>query len=276
MYYTIIISYTILSLLLFLILSSSVLLLLPNTSLLPSHPLPNIPLLWSISSSSPNLPFLLFSPLPLQSSHSFYTCRHLDILIYIPAVSNLSKQLSMNIKRNTHLSIQSIRVGIWISLFIFHKNLTPHKLTEWMVEVWCVEVYRVGFDLVFGSGWCYVLVLTSYTYIILYYYILYTIIYYTYYLYYTLLFFRSIFLSSPPLPHPFQSIFCSSIQSFPSPLNPSIILYVSILTYAYLYCTILFPSSSPLFFQSFSSSFSSSPSQSSISPQFILYVSVLT
>ena len=38
------------------------------------------------------------------------------------------------------LLIQSIRVGIWISLFIFHKNLTPHVLSEWMVEVCRFEV----------------------------------------------------------------------------------------------------------------------------------------
>ena len=37
--------------------------------------------------------------------------------------------------------IQSIRVGIWISLFMFdpiQEYLTPHVLSEWMVEVWCV------------------------------------------------------------------------------------------------------------------------------------------
>ena len=31
--------------------------------------------------------------------------------------------------------IHSIRVGTYIYLFIFHKNLTPHVLSEWMVEV---------------------------------------------------------------------------------------------------------------------------------------------
>ena len=68
-------------------------LLLPN--LLPSDP--NHLLLFIPSSSS--LPIL-----PLPHPHSKYTCRVFHLLIYIPAVSNLSKQLSMNIKRNTHLS----------------------------------------------------------------------------------------------------------------------------------------------------------------------------
>ena len=49
--------------------------------------------------------------------------------------------------------IQSIRVGIWISLFIFHNNLTPHVLSEWMVEVCAGDKYGVLFlGLVYVSG----------------------------------------------------------------------------------------------------------------------------
>ena len=127
--------------------------------------------------------------------------------------------------------------------------------------------------------------------ILLYIIILFLLLYITIISYYTLSLFCSIFLpplqSSPPLPLPSptpSSLYhpiLSSFSSFPSLLfqfqSSSIIIYVSILTYAYLYCTILFPSSSPLFFQSFSSSFPSHlSSHSSISPQFIQYVSVLT
>ena len=49
--------------------------------------------------------------------------------------------------------IQSIRVGIWIHLFIFNQylinNLTPHVLSEWMVEVCRFEVWGVLFRF-----WC--------------------------------------------------------------------------------------------------------------------------
>ena len=57
------------------------------------------------SYSSDLLLFLSFSPILFlfQSSHSFYTCRYLHILIYIPDSSK--------------------------------NNLTPHVLSEWMVEV---------------------------------------------------------------------------------------------------------------------------------------------
>ena len=107
--------------------------------------------------------------------------------------------------------------------------------------------------------------------VILYYYILlYYSYYYTLLLYHTILFLSSVlssfllsnhlllFLCPPLLPLP--SIIPSSPPLLPIPLSPplqssSIIIYVSVLTYAYLYCTTLFPSSSPLFFQSSSSSF---------------------
>jgi hypothetical protein len=127
-----------------------------------------------------------------------------------------------------YLLIHSILVGTYIYLFIFIffpnlNNSTPHVLSEWMVEVWCVEVYRVVFSvwprtnyrrdvssgvvlLVSGSGFmfwaggwwfgfwagvdvrCYILIYILY----IYYYIiiLYTIIILLYLiLYYTLLFF---------------------------------------------------------------------------------------
>ena len=54
------------------------------------------------SSDLSSIPFPIIH-VPLQSSHSKYTCRHLDILIYIPDSSP--------------------------------KYLTPHVLSEWMVEV---------------------------------------------------------------------------------------------------------------------------------------------
>jgi hypothetical protein len=128
-----------------------------------------------------------------SSQYSFYTCRYLHILIYVqsflynilpsPSIPFSSfpsssfilylsvltytylyypifpppfpNKLSINIKRNTHLSlsqrsthlsiIHSILVGTYIYLFISHpilynilpssSNLTPHVLSEWMVEV---------------------------------------------------------------------------------------------------------------------------------------------
>ena len=85
---------------------------------LPSLPFPSLffPLSSSLISSSSFSSLLLFHPLPsshlflLQSSHSFYTCRYLHILIYIPDSSK--------------------------------NNLTPHVLSEWMVEVCRFDKYR--------------------------------------------------------------------------------------------------------------------------------------
>ena len=81
--------------------------------------------LWSIFfySSLPISTIPLPFPSPLQSSS--------DLFLSFPTLLFLSIP-----------NIQSIRVGIWISLFILSSNnlpkvLTPHKLTEWMVEVWC-------------------------------------------------------------------------------------------------------------------------------------------
>jgi hypothetical protein len=61
------------------------------------------------SSYSPLLPLPIQSSphpiLPNLSQYSFYTCRYLHILIYIPLFPQ------------------------------YPKYLTPHKLSEWMVEV---------------------------------------------------------------------------------------------------------------------------------------------
>ena len=130
-----------------------------------SHPYPNI------------------SSIPSQ--YSFYTCRYLHILIYIPDSSS---------------------------------NLTPHVLSEWMVEVCGGELCVVGFELVLTLG------------VILYY----IIIYHTYYiLYYTLLF--SSFPNHSSLPH---SLF------------PIFILYLSVLGYTYLYYLQFFFQYSRLIFKS--------------------------
>ena len=127
-YYTIILLYLILYIiiLLYLILYSPHLSSYQSIFYSPPSPLPNTLIILSSliypsqspspsSDLSPPLPnllsSLLFLFLSFQSispslhpnlSHSFYTCRELHILIYIPSVSN---------------------------------NLTPHVLSEWMVEV---------------------------------------------------------------------------------------------------------------------------------------------
>ena len=89
--------------------SSLILIYLPSplifSSLLSS--LPNPLLLTFLLFRSPFLPDLFSSSqsfLPSSVPHpiSFYTCRYFDTLIYIQSISNI---------------------------------LTPHKLTEWMVEV---------------------------------------------------------------------------------------------------------------------------------------------
>ena len=73
-------------------------------------------ILFSISlQSPPNILFPIF-----HQPHSKYTCRHLLTFIYIPSVSDV---------------------------------LTPHVLSEWMVEVCAGDKYRVGLCL------CFVLVL---------------------------------------------------------------------------------------------------------------------
>ena len=122
-YYTITI--IIISYILYLILYSSLLLIFFCSIPISSHLLPSPLLICSFQSI-------------IYSSHSKYTCRVFHLLIYIPAVSNLSKQLSMNIKRNTHLSHSKYTCryfDILIYIIISSTILTPHVLSEWMVEV---------------------------------------------------------------------------------------------------------------------------------------------
>ena len=97
-------------------------------------------ILYSSSSSS-----LLFSPFPLYSSltlffpsltipfpYSFYTCRYLHTVIYILFQSIFfpiiffSSQYSFYTCRYLHILIYILSVS---------NNLTPHVLSEWMVEV---------------------------------------------------------------------------------------------------------------------------------------------
>ena len=93
--------------------SSSVYIIRSLSSLLSSFdlsplPLPLLPsfiILYSSSSSFPSSILPSFSSSP-HSSHPINTCRYLDTLIYIPDS--------------------------------YKNNLTPHVLSEWMVEVWCV------------------------------------------------------------------------------------------------------------------------------------------
>ena len=260
--------------------SSSVLffpILIPS-SIPSSYPHPSFLLPLPFSSSLPNHP-------TIGSSHSKYTCRHLDILIYIQSIS-------------------------------FTGILTPHVLSEWMVEVcgaylcgvrfWCSGLaFVLAFELVLTLGVYYIIYYTIIYYTIIYYTIIYYIIllyiyiyiyiYYYYILYYTILFSSSIPLplllflpnlsfhlsllfpilsySSLPflfssilfLPHSFLShLFCSSSSSIPfsssdphpsipshillNPLPPPNLLllpsssfkvYVSVLTYTYLYSRLI-------------------------------------
>ena len=110
-YYTyIIISYYTL---LFLPISSSLTLLIYLLFL-------SFPDLSSFPSIIPIFPIFSSSPLFLLFLCSLPPSSHLIYLLFI--------LLSPN---------HSIRVGTYIRVFIFqtHPNLTPHKLTEWMVEV---------------------------------------------------------------------------------------------------------------------------------------------
>jgi hypothetical protein len=107
-----------------LFLFSSFILFYPNLSspilLFPSI----LPKSISSSSSLPSLILLLF-----WSQYSFYTCRYLHILIYIPPVPTIWPRTFY-------------RSG-WLRCDVFNSwesclSLTPHVLSEWMVEVWCV------------------------------------------------------------------------------------------------------------------------------------------
>ena len=162
-YYTIIIYYIILYyyilyiiILLYHILSYTILF---SSSIF--HSLPSL-LFYPFLSSPPP-----FSPILSCSSflkYSFYTCRHLHTVIYIlfsssdlssfifylllfssplPSIlpllfspSSHSHRISINLQSSL---IPRILVGTSIHLFIFNQylidNLTPHVLSEWMVEV---------------------------------------------------------------------------------------------------------------------------------------------
>jgi hypothetical protein len=122
------------------------------------------------------------------------------------------------------------------------KYLTPHKLSEGCLEWWMVIC--VVFS-VWAGGWfmcwwcvfgvCVIIILYYYTYIILllYYIILYYIIllYYTYtIIYYTYTILSSDLFFSSPL-----QFFSSLLFLFPIIPISSFILYLSVLTYTYLY-----------------------------------------
>ena len=116
-YYTIILYLTLYYTFPILFYSSSLL----SQSIPPQSPLPFLPSI--LPSSSP-----LFLSLPFSSSPQSFLS-HLLFSRFIPS---------------HHSNIQSIRVGSSISLFIFSsdlsynipsQSLTPHVLSEWMVEV---------------------------------------------------------------------------------------------------------------------------------------------
>ena len=130
--------YTIILLLLYIIYCTYILLLyiLSYTILFASLPLflSSHIFFRSIFSSSLPLLFHLPSPIPISSIIPFPifytslpdpkavdTCRHLDILIYVPSVSD---------------------------------NLTPHVLSEWMVEVCAGERLAISRYMMFGLGLC--------------------------------------------------------------------------------------------------------------------------
>ena len=160
-YYTYtIISYIIIHILLYLILYSSPLLIY----LLLYLP-PPIPLIHSIRVGTYIRLFILYYSIPI-----FFSAILPILLIFLPIPSILSF---------LYLSpIHSIRVGTYITLFIFRGDswddiLTPHVLSEWMVEV-CrfylcgelcsllsVSIWR--FELMFerlSDDWCWVAILS--------------------------------------------------------------------------------------------------------------------
>ena len=111
-------------------------------------------LLSSYSSLLLSSPFLLFpifhSHLPSISPVSPFPSHPLIFLF--PHLSSSSFP-SPPYSSITSILIQSIRVGSYITLFIFHPasdNSTPHVLSEWMVEVCRFHKYRY---LRFGVCW---------------------------------------------------------------------------------------------------------------------------
>ena len=221
---------------------------------LPSIPFPSIffpfqsfPLIYSSDLSSA----LLFSYSPIPPLP----------LLLIPILSFLSPSQSFWFK--VYVSV----LGYTYLYYSQSDNSTPHVLSEWMVEVWCVEVYRVGFYVSFRFRfWAfegltlgvilyiisYIIIYYTYTYIIYYYYyiLLYLILYSSFYSFpiYLLslpilsshIFFRSIFSSSLLL----FSHSSSSSPSDPNPLLPlsfPILLIQSIRVGTWIYLLILFP-----------------------------------
>ena len=151
------------------------------------------------------LSYLLFFYLLFSSSLSFpifcsIPSSNIPLLFHLPSQysSSLHSQSFLSQSSIPPFPIQklSIRVGIWISLFIFSSDvpelLTPHKLTEWMVQVCRFEYLGivlacVRFELVKGYcvwGWR----LTYGVILLLLYYIILLLYIYYYILYYTLLF----------------------------------------------------------------------------------------
>ena len=107
----------------------------------------------SISSSLPPLLFIFFSSylLFLSSflssiipSQPFYTCRYFHLLIYIPSSFPFQSRYLSILKGITHLSISFILYLSGVTYTYLYSsdlsnlsssNLTPHVLSEWMVEV---------------------------------------------------------------------------------------------------------------------------------------------
>jgi hypothetical protein len=137
--------------------SSSSPIFLPNPLILSSFPHPSLPsfphsfytcrylhiliYILSVYLNYPIISFPLFrSFLPIQSSsiflptqpdtlqifsssHSFYTCRYLHTVIYILSIFR------------SYLFFPIYLLFYYLLFPIFKNNLTPHVLSEWMVEV---------------------------------------------------------------------------------------------------------------------------------------------
>jgi len=138
---------------------------------------------------------------------------------------------------SSHLPNHSILVGTRIRLFIFFKpthlnHLTPHVLSEWMVEVWCVYKYVV-LDYILL-----LLYIIYYTYTIIIHYIIHTLYYILYIILYSsvLLFLPNYLFPSWSLP---SHLFPPSPSNlfFPSSplLNHPPLFIQSILVGTYIY-----------------------------------------
>jgi hypothetical protein len=170
-----------------------------------------------------------------------------SLLLFFPLLSFISSTISSSHLLLIYIPsplIHSILVGTYIYLFIFIylssiNNSTPHVLSEWMVEVCGKYLYQV----VFRAGGM-LLVFEMVLYYILYY--TYTIIIIYLILYYTLLFLPNLssdlssipsllplFRSYPLFFFPYNSILF--LSPFSRHAHLSFILYLSVLTYTYLY-----------------------------------------